>query len=96
MTNKQKSVINYLNTVESAIVVDIHNNAGFNYGESDNPGNQMTAFLSRMVKQGYINRVKKGHYAINHNYKKAQRINETISINQIPLIEANNEISNCK
>jgi predicted transcriptional regulator of viral defense system len=78
MTDKQKSVVNYLNTVESAHIYEIYTNTNLNF--YTNIGKYTTALLSKMVKEGYINRVKKGHYAINQNYKKAMRTVLTIDI----------------
>jgi predicted transcriptional regulator of viral defense system len=87
MTDKQKSVVNYLNTVESAHIYEIYTNTNLNF--YTNIGKHTTALLSKMVKQGYINRVKKGHYSINENYKKALR-----TVNNYDVITTNNEVQN--
>lgn len=62
MHPKQKEVSQYLLTVENATLHDIYKNVSFSYycNEMKHLGN----LLSRMVKNGTIERVKKGVFKI--------------------------------
>ena len=59
-TDKQHQVLKYLSTVESATLKDIYNNVKFGYYHNWNK--HLGELLSRMVKRGFIERVKKGTF----------------------------------
>ena len=82
MTNKQKQVISYLKTVESATLESIYTNIGFRYCQLWQ--HHLSELLSRMVKQGYIKRLSKGVFAFN---SETPLLNKALDQNQLNLFK---------
>ena len=68
--NKQQEILKYLMTVESATLIDIYNNMSFSYYA--NHKKHLGEILSRMVKSGSIERVKKGVFKTKINTEQAE------------------------
>lgn len=60
--NKQQEIFKYLSTVESADINEIYKNVTFSY--YCNANKHLGEILSRMVKSGKIERVKKGVFRV--------------------------------
>ena len=65
--NRQKEILKYLQSVEFASLTEIYNNVSFSYYH--NYKKHLGSLLSRMVKTGMIERIKKGTFAINKSNK---------------------------
>ena len=76
MTTKQREVMEYLRTVESATWQQIYNNVSWGYYCSQ--GANMAKFLAKMVKNGSIERVKKGVFKLS----VSKRSGKPIEVNQ--------------
>ena len=62
--NKQKEILRYLITVESATIADIVSNMPFGYFHNSNK--YIGEIMSRMVKNGSVERVSRGVFKIKH------------------------------
>lgn len=81
--DKQKEILNYLNTVENADLEMIYKNVSFSY--YCNYKKHLGSILSTMVKNNKVERIKKGLFKIKsglNNYKKNNLIED---INQTKL-----------
>ncbi len=76
LSDHQKSILNFLRTVESASKEEIYNNSSLNYYH--NWQKHAGDVLSRMVKLGIIKRIKRGSYAISDKAK--QTPNKTLDL----------------
>lgn len=78
---KQNEILKFLSTVDKADINEIYRNVSFGYytNEMQHLGN----ILSRMVKNGSIERVKKGVFKYIQSSKAAKK--ETDNFNQLDL-----------
>lgn len=73
ITQNQKVVLNYLRTKENATLEECYQNSNQSYYL--NWQKHMGDFMSRLIKQGYVERVKKGVFKIKtkqHNEKQKE------------------------
>lgn len=75
MTPKQKAIVNYLQSNESITFDKVRELIDDHYC---NGGKHCSDAMTRMVKQGFIVRVKKGVFSLNKNYRGGKTKNETI------------------
>ncbi len=81
--DKRHEVLKYLQTVESATVANVYQNVPFGYYH--NGHKYIGEILSRMVKHGMVERVKKGTYKFIRSTKPNQRRYTIENSNQIKL-----------
>ena len=65
MHKNQKEIISFLNTVESSYLGEIYRNQSVSY--YSNWKKYMSERMSKLVKQGYVIRLRPGVFAINKN-----------------------------
>lgn len=78
-TDKQRQVLNYLQTVEKASLEDIYSNVNFGYYH--NWAKHLGVLLKRMIDNGTIERVGRGVY----KFKRERKFYEPNNENQINL-----------
>lgn len=66
--NKQQEILRYLKTVEKATLKEIYENVSWSY-YGGHYTMYMSLILSRMVKNGTVERVKKGTFKFKRNSK---------------------------
>lgn len=67
-TNKQQEILKYLKSVEQATLKEIYENVSWSYFR-DSYTMYMSLILSRMVKNGTVDRIKKGTFKFKRNSK---------------------------
>lgn len=81
---KKESILKYLKSVESASLTDIIKNADVYYYH--NAKKYVGEILARLVKNGTVNRIKKGVYEINKTGMKQKSKITECDTNQLSLL----------